>query len=51
MSRRALGGSIAATFTEANGCNLYAVVGRAIYGAPDPLEAAKQLAGEAQRFA
>jgi orotidine-5'-phosphate decarboxylase len=47
----ALGGSIAETFGQAPGCNLYAVVGRAIYGAPDPLEAAKQLAGEATRFA
>jgi orotidine-5'-phosphate decarboxylase len=47
----ALGGSIAATFAAASGCNRYAVVGRAIYGAPDPLEAAKQLAGEALAFA
>ncbi len=47
----ALGGSIEATFSQAKGCNLYAVVGRAIYGAPDPVEAAKQLAGEALRFA
>jgi orotidine-5'-phosphate decarboxylase len=47
----ALGGSIAATFGAAPGCNLYAVVGRAIYDAPDPLEAAKRLAGEALAFA
>ncbi|MBI3515033.1 MAG: orotidine 5'-phosphate decarboxylase [Proteobacteria bacterium] len=47
----ALGGSISATFSQGAGCNLYAVIGRAIYGAPDPLEAAKQLAGEALRFA
>jgi orotidine-5'-phosphate decarboxylase len=46
-----LGGSIAETFGQALGCNLYAVVGRAIYGAPDPVEAAKLLAGEALRFA
>ena len=46
-----LGGSIAETFGQARGCNLYAVVGRAIYGAPDPVEAAKLLAGEALRFA
>ena len=47
----ALGGTIGATFAEAEGCNLYAVVGRAIYGDPDPLEAAKRLAGEALSFA
>ena len=46
-----LGGSIAAAFGAAPGCNLYAVVGRAIYGAPDPAEAARRLAGEALRFA
>jgi orotidine-5'-phosphate decarboxylase len=46
-----LGGSIAETFGQAAGCNLYAVVGRAIYGAPDPAEAAKRLADEAARFA
>jgi len=46
-----LGGSISATFAQAPGCNLYAVVGRAIYGAPDPAEAAKQLADEAAGFA
>ena len=47
----ALGGSIAATFREAPGCDLYAVVGRAIYADRDPLEAAKRLAGDALRFA
>ncbi len=46
-----LGGSIAETFGQAPGCNLYAVIGRAIYGVPDPVEAAKLLAGEALRFA
>lgn len=48
----ALGGSIGATFAAAPaGCRLYAVVGRAIYGAPDPAEAARSLAGEALAFA
>lgn len=47
----ALGGSIGATFKVAKGCNAYAVVGRAIYGAKDPVEAAKQLCGEALAFA
>jgi orotidine-5'-phosphate decarboxylase len=47
----ALGGSIGATFAVADGCNRYAIVGRAIYGAPDPIEAAKQLCGEALAFA
>ncbi len=47
----ALGGSIGETFSQAPGCQLYAVVGRAIYGAPDALEAAKRLAGEALAFA
>ncbi len=46
----ALGGSIADAFAAAPGCNMYAVVGRAIYDAPDPAEAARRLAGEAQRF-
>jgi orotidine-5'-phosphate decarboxylase len=35
----------------APGCDLYAVVGRAIYDAADPSEAARKLAGEALRFA
>ncbi len=47
----ALGGSIGATFAVTKGCNAYAVVGRAIYGAPDPIEAAKALCGEALAFA
>jgi len=47
----ALGGSIADTFAAAPGCDLYAVVGRAIYGAADPAEAARRLVGEALKFA
>jgi orotidine-5'-phosphate decarboxylase len=47
----ALGGSIAETFKAAGGCHAYAVVGRAIYDAPDPAEAARRLAGEALAFA
>lgn len=46
-----LGGSIGQTFTAAAGCRVYAVVGRAVYGAADPGEAARRLAGEAVRFA
>ncbi len=47
----ALGGSISDAFSVAPGCRLYAVIGRAIYAAPDPTEAARRLAHEAQRFA
>jgi orotidine-5'-phosphate decarboxylase len=47
----ALGGSIAEAFSAASGCDLYAVVGRAIYDAANPAEAARRLAGEALRFA
>jgi len=47
----ALGGSIGNVFAAAPGCRLYAVVGRAIYHAPDPAEAAKALAEEALSFA
>lgn len=47
----ALGGTISDTFAAAPGCRVYAVIGRAIYGAPDPVEAARKLAAEAQRFA
>ncbi len=47
----ALGGNISDCFAAAKGCRAYAVVGRAIYGANDPAEAAKQLAGEALAFA
>jgi orotidine-5'-phosphate decarboxylase len=46
----ALGGSIADAFSAAHGCDMYAVVGRAIYDAADPAEAARRLAGEALRF-
>ena len=46
----ALGGSIADAFSAARGCNAYAVVGRAVYDASDPGEAARRLAGEALRF-
>jgi len=46
----ALGGSIADTFSAAHGCDVCAVVGRAIYDAADPAEAARRLAGEALRF-
>jgi orotidine-5'-phosphate decarboxylase len=47
----ALGGAIKDAFAAAPGCRRYAVVGRAVYGAPDPAEAAKRLAGEALAFA
>ena len=47
----ALGGNISDCFTAAKGCRAYAVIGRAIYGARDPGEAARQLAGEALAFA
>jgi orotidine-5'-phosphate decarboxylase len=47
----ALGGSISDAFAAAPGCRLYAVIGRAIYAEPDPTEAARRLAHEAQRFA
>ena len=43
----ALGGSISTAFAAAPGCRRYAVVGRAIYDAPDPAEAAQVLANEA----
>ncbi len=46
----ALGGSIGKVFAAAPGCRLYAVVGRAIYQAPSPAEAAKTLAEEALSF-
>ena len=47
----ALGGNISDCFTAAKGCRAYAVIGRAIYGAPKPAEAARKLAGEALAFA
>jgi orotidine-5'-phosphate decarboxylase len=46
----ALGGTVADAFSAARGCNAYAVVGRAVYDASDPGEAARRLAGEALRF-
>ena len=47
----ALGGSIGATFAAAPaGSRLYAVIGRAIYGASDPAEAARILTAEALAF-
>jgi orotidine-5'-phosphate decarboxylase len=46
----ALGGSIGSTFSAAPGCDLYAVVGRALYDAVDPAEAARRLGAEALRF-
>jgi orotidine-5'-phosphate decarboxylase len=47
----ALGGSIGQCFAAAPGCDAYAVVGRAIYDAPEPAEAARKLAAEALQFA
>ena len=47
----ALGGSISNCFAAAKGCRAYAVIGRAIYAAPKPAEAARKLAGEALAFA
>jgi orotidine-5'-phosphate decarboxylase len=47
----ALGGSIRETFAAAPNCRVYAIVGRAIYGAPDPAVAARRLADEALSFA
>jgi len=46
-----LGGNIHDTFKVAKGCNAYAVIGRAIYGAKDPAEAARAVAGDALKFA
>ena len=47
----ALGGTISDCFAAAKGCRAYAVIGRGIYGAADPAEAAKRFAGEALKFA
>lgn len=47
----ALGGSIGETFAAAPKCRVYAIVGRAIYGAPDAAAAARRLADEALSFA
>ncbi|HCU90409.1 MAG TPA: orotidine 5-phosphate decarboxylase [Gammaproteobacteria bacterium] len=46
-----LGGNINDAFKVAKGCNAYAVIGRAIYGAKDPGEAARLFAGDALEFA
>jgi orotidine-5'-phosphate decarboxylase len=45
-----LGGTIAHSFIETAGCDAYAIVGRAIYAAADPADAARRLADEALRF-
>jgi len=42
-----LGGDIARAFAAAAGMSAFAIVGRAIYAAPDPGEAARRLAAEA----
>lgn len=47
----ALGGSIAEAFKPAEGCRRFAIIGRGIYGAADPTEAAKTFASEALEFA
>lgn len=47
----ALGGSLPEAFTAAGTARVYAIIGRAIYGASDPAEAARRLAGEALGFA
>jgi|SRR6056297_1915146 len=46
----ALGGTIEGTFAAAEGCHTYAVVGRAVYAADNPGEAARMLAGQALQF-
>ena len=46
----ALGGAIGDTFGAAPGCHRYAIIGRGIYGADDPAEAANAFAGEALSF-
>lgn len=46
-----LGGNIADTFSAAPGCRMYAVIGRAVYAAPDPAAAAREHAAQALRFA
>ena len=47
----ALGGSIETAFAAAPGCSRYAIVGRGIYGAPDPRDAASRLAEAALNVA
>ncbi len=45
-----LGGDIARSFEAARPLASYAIIGRAIYAAKDPAEAARRLAGEARSF-
>jgi orotidine-5'-phosphate decarboxylase len=45
-----LGGAIANAFAAAPGLVTYAIIGRAVYAAPDPAAAAQRLAGEALAF-
>lgn len=47
----ALGGEIEKAFAAAGGLSTYAIIGRAIYGAPAPAEAARRFADEALVFA
>jgi orotidine-5'-phosphate decarboxylase len=42
-----LGGTLPEAVKAAPGCRVFGVVGRAVYAAPDPREAARRLAGEA----
>ncbi len=46
-----LGGKIGELVAAANGCSVYGVVGRAVYGAPDPAVAARALVDEAMAAA
>lgn len=45
-----LGGEIARAFGAAPGCMTYAIIGRAVYAAPDPADAARRLADDALSF-
>ncbi len=45
-----LGGSIDDAFSAAPSCHAYAIIGRAVYDAPDPGEAARELAAQALAF-
>tara|TARA_Y100001970_G_scaffold61475_3_gene78503 strand:+ start:2314 stop:3051 length:738 start_codon:yes stop_codon:yes gene_type:complete len=46
----ALGGNILDCFAAAPDCNAYAVIGRGIYGADNPTDAAKKFSDEALKF-
>jgi orotidine-5'-phosphate decarboxylase len=46
----ALGGELAQCFAAAGPCSTYAIIGRAIYAAPRPAEAARRFAEEALAF-